>query len=441
MKTITQYREEVANMMTAIGNIDAQCTVQNRDPSPEDLTMKNSLLDQIEAHNSTIATMERQERAQKTLDTPDTPVTVPTQTPGMSVGSNRAEKDNFLSLGEQLAAVYHANPKVDGYRDPRLAMGPKNAATGLNETVPSDGGFLVQSDFSTTLLADVFETGLLASRCTEQPISPGANGTTINGVDETSRASSRWGGIVSYWADEAAEKTASKPKFRQIELKLKKLIGLCYATDENLQDAAQLESIIRTGFASEFGFKLDDAIVRGNGAGQPLGILNAGSLVTVAKEAGQPADTIMAENIMNMRSRLFAASRANSVWLINQDIEPQLHSMSLAVGTGGLPVFLPANGLNGSPYDTLYGRPIIPIEQCSTLGDAGDIILADLSGYILATKGTMQSDMSIHVRFVYDESAFRFILRVDGEPQRSTPLTPYQGSATQSHFVTLAERA
>jgi HK97 family phage major capsid protein len=275
-------------------------------------------------------------------------------------------------------------------------------------------------------------------------ISGNANSMKINGVDETSRASTRSGGIVGYWKAEAAAGVATKPKFREIELNLKKLIGLCYATDELLADAAALEAFIRQAFVAEFGFLLDDAIINGTGAGQPLGILNSGCLVSVAKEAGQTAATVIAENIMNMRSRLFASSRANSVWLINQNIEPQLHSMSLSVGTGGVPVYMPAGGLSNLPYDTLYGRPVLPIEQCATLGTVGDIILADLTnGYILADKGGIQSDVSIHVQFLYDESVFRFIMRVDGQPVRASALTPYKGGAsyTQSHFVALATRS
>jgi len=92
----------------------------------------------------------------------------------------------------------------------------------------------------------------------------------------------------------------------------------------------------------------------------------------------------------------------------------------------------------------LLGRPIIPVEYASTLGTVGDIILADLSnGYILAEKGGIQADMSIHVQFVYDESVFRFVLRVDGQPVRATALTPYKGGAnyTQSHFVALETRS
>ncbi len=188
---------------------------------------------------------------------------------------------------------------------------------------------------------------------------------------------------------------------------------------------------------------MDDAIINGTGAGRPLGILAAGCLVGQTAETGQAAATVVYENIAKMWSRLFARSQQNAVWLINQNVWPELFGLNLAVGTGGSAVFLPPGGLSGSPYSTLMGRPVIPIEQCQTLGTVGDIILADFSGYILATKGGMQTDMSIHVRFIYDEEVFRFVYRADGQPVLASALTPYKGgaTATQSHFVGLATRS
>jgi HK97 family phage major capsid protein len=315
-------------------------------------------------------------------------------------------------------------------------------ATGLSESVPADGGFLVEQEFIPRLLTRVWETGLLVGRVDKQQVGPNFNGMKYPADAETSRADgSRAGGILMYWAAEAGTKTASTPAFRQISLELKKLIGLCYATDELLQDAVALETYIMKKFGEEMGFKLDDAILRGTGAGQPMGILNSPALVTVAKETNQAAATVVTENILKMRSRLWGKSRKNSVWLINQDVEPQLHALSLAVGTGGIPVYMPANGLSQEPYDTLFGRPVLPIEQCSTLGTVGDIVLVDLSQYLMIDKGQLAATSSIHVKFQYDETAFRFVYRVDGQPWWNSPLTPYKGTNTQSPFVALATRA
>ena len=241
--------------------------------------------------------------------------------------------------------------------------------------LPGSGGFMVQTDFSNEILQAAFEVGKLAKLCRRIQISGNSNSIKIPGLDETSRATgSRWGGVRGYWLDEAAEKQASKPKFRQIELTLKKNVVLIYSTDELLQDASVLESVIRTTAANELAFQLDEAICNGTGAGTPLGILNSGAVVSVAKESGQRAATVVWENVVKMWSRMFGPSRSTAVWLINQDIESQLYSMSLAIGTSGQPVFMPAGGVSGAPYASLFGRPLIPIEQAATLGTAGDII-------------------------------------------------------------------
>lgn len=355
-----------------------------------------------------------------------------TEKPEVKPTPSKDNEKRFASFGEQLMAAYRA-ATPGGKVDERLTT---RAASGLNESTPSDGGFLVQQDFVTELLKRTYETGILASKVKKIPISTNANGMKINAIDEDSRANgSRWGGVQTYWEGEADEITASKPKFRQMELSLKKLTGLCYATDELLQDAAALEAVIRQAFAEEFGFKIDDAILSGSGEGEPLGILNSGAIVTVAKEASQ-TDIITVENLIKMWNRLWSRSRANAVWYINQELEPYLYTLKI----GDKPVYIPAGGLSEKPYGTLFGRPVVPIEQCSAAGEVGDIILADIGQYLLIDKGGVKSASSIHVRFLYDENVFRFIYRVDGKPIWTKPLTPYKGSATVSPFVTLAKR-
>ncbi|AFM40327.1 phage capsid family protein [Desulfosporosinus acidiphilus SJ4] len=349
----------------------------------------------------------------------------------------KAKKEKFASFGEQLRAVIEA-ARPGGSMDNRLSI---KAAAGLNENVGSDGGFLVDDDFSKEILKRAYDTGILASRCNKVPLSTNATGLKINAIDESSRANgSRWGGIQAYWEGESDQLLGSKPKFRQMELNLHKLTGLCYATDELLTDATALESVISQGFAEEFGFKMDDGIINGTGAGMPLGIMNSKALVTVPKENSQASGTINIQNIVKMWSRCWGQSRQNAVWFINQDIEPQLYTMALSVGTGGIPVYMPAGGISGSPYSTLYGRPVIPLEQCQTLGTVGDIVLADLSQYLIIDKGGLSAASSIHVRFLYDENCFRFIYRVDGQPVWNTVLTPARGSNTLSPFVALQTR-
>lgn len=370
---------------------------------------------------------------------------IPYNEKGINIIVNSQEAANkegrpFKSLGDQLMAAKASSGKHATIDERLLKV---KAASGLNEAVDSDGGFLVQDDFKADLWQLQHSTGLLQSRCETIPISANSNSLRWNALDETSRANgSRQGGVTVYRAHEAALKTASKPTFKQRELRLEKMIGLFYATDELMQDSTALASMVNGWFGNEFGFKTDDEIINGTGVGECLGILNAGCTVSVAEETSQTAATIVAANIEKMYSRMYGPSKPKATWYINTSIWPQLFALQHTVGTGGMPVFLPPGGLSASPYGMLLGRPIMEIEQAAALGTVGDIIFADLSQYRMVEKGGLAADSSIHVQFLYDETVFRFVMRKNGAPTWEKALTPYKGgaTATTSPFVTLATR-
>lgn len=356
----------------------------------------------------------------------------------------RGDPERFATFGEQLQAIANAGMVDDtkGTTDRRLIWG---AATGAGEAVPSDGGFLVQQDFALDLLALMHELGDIIGRVRGIPISAQSNGIKLPAIDESSRVDgSRWGGVQAYWANEADTVTSTKPKFRELDMRLNKLFGIGYVTDELLADAAALESVLTQAFTEELTFKTEDAIVNGTGAGQPLGLLNSGAVVEIAKESGQAALTVVTANIINMFARLPRRSGTKAVWLINQDIWPQLWQLTLGTGTAVVLLYRPP-GVSGpnvnEPFGTLLGRPVLPVEYCATLGTAGDIILADLSQYLMIDKGGVSQASSMHVRFINDEMTFRFIFRVDGQPAWNKPVTPFKGTNTQSPFISLAVRA
>lgn len=354
---------------------------------------------------------------------------------GLPYGTSGGSAGPFRNFGEQMVAVRNAG-LPNGQVDPRLYQ---VRAAGLQEAVPNEGGFLVQTDFSSELIRSLFQPGRLPALVRRYPINATSNKMSMPGVDETSRASTRFGGILSYWEAEAAEKTASKPKFRKIELALKKLIGLCYATDELLEDVPALGQFLTEAFNAEFQFQLENAILNGTGAGQPLGIIPSALLVSVAKETGQAPDTILWDNVKKALARFKPMNPARACWIANIDTLPQLLSMAQVIGTGGVPVFMPGSIQNGG-VGSLAGFPVIWSEASPTVGDAGDLLLADPTAYLLADKGGIQAASSIHVRFIYDEQTFRFVYRVDGQPMFSSPVSPFKGSATVSPFVAIAAR-
>ena len=343
--------------------------------------------------------------------------------------------DRFASFGDALVAVRNAaNPSASV--DKKL-----RAPAGMSEGSPTDGGFLLQMDYASEIKKRMFSTGQILPRLTRLPISANSNSITIPAAADDTESAGIFGGIIAYWLSEAGTKSTSSPKFREMLLKLKKLAVVVPTTDELLNDKVTLESFIRTGSNLALTKEAEKQVIRGTGVGQPLGVLNSGCLVSVSAEVGQLADTIVYANIVNMWSRMYADSRTNAIWLINQSIEPQLYTMGITVGVGGSPVYMPPGGASAAPYGTLFGRPVIPSNHCSTLGDKGDIVLADFGEYIWIEKGGVQEATSIHYAFITDETYYRFVMRCDGQPAWSKVFTPEQATAnTQSPFVTLAAR-
>jgi HK97 family phage major capsid protein len=207
-----------------------------------------------------------------------------------------------------------------------------------------------------------------------------------------------------------------------------------------LQDTTALASELSRIAPMELRFGVEDSIVNGTGAGQFTGIMASPALITQPAEAAQPAATILSENIINMWSRRWVGYN-DYVWLIDQSCEPQLMEMELGVGTGGVLTYMPPGGLSQAGYGSLFGRPVIPTEYNAVLGTTGDIILWSPSSYRMIEKGSIQSASSIHVRWAYDETEFRFVLRTMGQPEWNLPLTPNSGGATQGPMVVLATRS
>lgn len=347
----------------------------------------------------------------------------------------KSKPEAFKTLGEQLIAVRNA---AYGQYDRRLD-GLK-AILGGNETIPSEGGFLVNTEQPSGLDKKVWDAGVFSSRATLRTIAAGSNSADFLGLSENSRANgSRYGGITGYRVAEGATITASGAQtFYQYTLKPKEYAVVAYLTGQVLNDARLLEQELSSGAVAELGFMLNDDMFRGLGVAGAHGVTNHASLVTVDKEVGQAADTIVYNNILKMWVRRWAGG--NYAWFINQECEPQLDLLYHAVGTAGIPPNFVTYGADG--VMRIKGAPVVVTEFNSALGDVGDILLADWSQYKLATIGGVESASSPHVQFLTNQNCYRFLYRADGLPTWQSVLTPYKGTAnTMSPFITLAERA
>jgi len=445
---VSELRGLIAAEFSKAQAIHDAASEENREPSDEEVERLDEHNDKIEAYQAELerkeklrASIERTERAKARLRNEPGKKARPERSVVEHVRESVADDPTagFDSLGEFAQAVFHAGTNTG--MDSRLAI--HAAASGMSQGVAADGGFAVPPAYSNTIWSEAsVDNGVnLMSLCRRYPVT-GAS-LTFAANAETSRADgSRYGGVQGYWLCEAAQKTSSNPTLRQVKLEPEELAVLVYATDKLLKNNTMaLEAYLQEAATEEIQFKVNDAIINGTGAGMPQGIMNSGCLITASAEGGQPATTFVAENVLAMWARLHPRARRNAVWFINQDVEPQLHKMYLPTGGGGSLVYTPAGGVSGAPYATLMGRPVREIEFAQTLGTTGDVILADLGFYALGTRGGIEAATSIHLRFDYNETCFRFVFAIDGQSFLASAITPKNGTNTVSPFVVLETRS
>ncbi len=462
-EVMQELQDALLDINEQVQTIQAKADAENRDLTEDENGQVETLFAQFSQTEQEIdrrqriqAQTERLRRAEPNKAEPNNPepqnraagdpqqgFTHRERSPRIEIVEDRG-KWGFRDFGEYAMAVAHANPRVSGSMDPRLRDIRNAPTTYSNESAGADGGFAVPPDFRSTIVQKVMGEESLYSRTDQMTTS--SNHITFPKDETTPWQTS--GGIQVYWEGENDQLSQSKVSLKDETVKANKVTALVPVTEELLEDASSLNGYLNRKVPEKMDFAVTLAILQGTGVGKPLGILNSNCLVSVAKDTTtspvQAADTIRYKNIVDMWSRMYSKCRGNAIWLINQDIEPQLYQMAFdpTATAGQVPVYLPPGGVSASPYGTLMGRPVVVTEATNTLGDKGDIILADMSQYMTVAKtGGIRSDVSIHLWFDYDTAAFRFIWRIGGQPWWSAAIDKRDGSNTLSCFVTLDERA
>lgn len=317
----------------------------------------------------------------------------------------------------------------------------KKFQNAFGSTVPSDGGFLIPEVLRAELLRIALEQAVVRSRARVVPME--SLSVPYPMLDSTSNASSVYGGVVGYWTEEGGSLTDSSPSFGRIDLVAKKLTLYSEIPNELFSDSIiSLQQFMDESYPEALAWFEDVAFTDGNGTGMPLGYLNAPAAVTVAKESGQPATSIVWENVVKMYSRMLPSSINRAVWTAHIDTFPELATMALSVGTGGSAVWIGTPGADGAgaPPVSILGRPVIFTEKVSSLGGSGDLNFVDFGYYLIGDRQAMQATTSTEYKFGNDKTAVRVIERVDGTPWIKTAITPRKGSNTLSPFVKIAAR-
>lgn len=450
--------EDLQNKLTKIRDqmaaVQATADAESRDLTEQEQEEFNALDDTFTATEKEIARRQKLQALDQKLavaqprrvqpempvqpDTDDEPesqiraATRPSRTREVEVGnhaSSRSGSWGWRSYGEFANAVRKAGR---GIIDERLIVNAP--ATFGGEGTNADGGYAVPPDFRAEIMKLVqSEDSVLA--LTDNQI------TSSNQITVPRDSTTPWGsaGVNVAWLDEGTDIALSKPSLGQIQVKAYKLAALVPMTEELLEDVGAMSNYLRTKVPQKFVSALNTAIIAGDGTGKPQGMLSSTSKVTQTAESGQGAGTIVARNLTKMWGRMYAPLRSGAVWLINQDVEQQLQLLAMPGTAPQVPLYVPPGGFSEAPYGRMFGRPVMSFEACSAVGTEGDIILANPKTYLSVLKASgMRQDVSIHVYFASDITAFRFVMRVGGQSWWNAALTRQNGSNTLSNIVTLS---
>lgn len=447
--TIAEMQAKHADIMSRAKAIKSGAEAMGRDMSDDEVAKVKALLDEADGVQAEIAKAKDKMALADRLKDVESAQPSKVEKAVTEAVRERVQDDpkrGFANIGDfasQVKAV-HQSGMSEGLRI-LAAVGSPTQQQGVG----ADGGFLVPPAFSNSIYEGLTkEADSLTEMCDKYTIPYGVESMTFPADAETSRADgSRAGGIQGYWKSELSELTGSKVELREMTLHPQELYVFVFASDKLLRNSSVLAQYINKKATDEIKFKVNNAIISGTGVGQPKGILNAGCRVAVSKESGQAADTIVRQNIQKMWQRTLATSQKRGVWFYENSTFEQLSSISLSVGTGGVPAYMPPGGLSGAPYGTILGRPAMPLEYCPAVGDEGDLIFADMQAYALGMRGGVESAMSMHLKFDFAQTAFRFTFEIDGQPWLESAITPFTPSGTTSKtqtlspFTTIADRA
>jgi HK97 family phage major capsid protein len=308
-------------------------------------------------------------------------------------------------------------------------------AKAMGETSGAIGGFFVPIEFKPELLRLTIEGQVVRPRSTVIPMA--TDTMWIPRIRDTSHVGSIHGGVAGTWTAESTTLTQNEPKAGQVQLIPKKFSDYILVANELIMDSAiAIPSLLGVLLREGLGFFEDVSAISGNGAGQMLGYQSSPALISVTRNT---TGHLKYQDIVNMYSRMFPASVNRAVWVCSPACFVDLAQMALAVGTGGSAVWITNyTTASGAPPATIFGRPLIISEKVPTLGTANDLTFCDFSYYLIGDRMQMSLTTSEHVAFAADQTAFRIIERLDGQPWIDSALTPNNGGATLSAFVGLA---
>jgi len=327
----------------------------------------------------------------------------------------------FRNLGEFIytVAFNRGDPRLpDLYHAYSAETRAQTMGTG------SEGGFNVPEQFMPQLLAATPQGSIVRPRARVIPAGdPPDAKITMPALDQTV-AANMYGGVTVTTVAEAASKTETSAKFREVSLEPAEIAGWIRVSDKLLRNwgaaSVTLAGLLRGAMIAWEDYRF----LRGTGMAEPLGIINCTAKLNQVRGT---ANSVVWNDIRNMYGKVkFGGSL---VWIASQTVLPALMNISDA---GSNNLFVTAfQGASGAVPATLLGIPIVFADRLPAVGTEGDLILADLQYYLIKDGSGPFIDASPHVYFTNDQTVIRITWNVDGRPWLTQALQ-LEGSSSNS---------
>lgn len=334
-----------------------------------------------------------------------------------SVDGGKADP-NVKSFGDFLLAVKRGDTE-------RLNT-VYNSSKSMTEANGTDGGWVVPEDYSTSLMQIVAQNSPILAAIERIPVAVPAGSwpaldqfiTPTAGVGQTALAA----GVKGTARKEGGAYTETEPDFTQIKWRVNSIGGYVKATKELAADSAQsLDALLRGLFSVAIQAKEEFYVLRGSGAGEPLGVLNSAAAIGISPDTNS---TFAYADAVEMTSR-FKKMTNKSMWMAHQSILPDFAASTWVLGNSIMKL-----GEMG------YG-PLVLSEHLPQADNSGCVALVDWGAYRLWVRQGLTVDFSEHADFLNGNVVWRFDERLDGQPWLKKAITQAdpQGSFTVSPFV------
>lgn len=406
MKNIEEMKGKMYALIDDVRSLVSEAEKEERVLSAEEDEKKNKMMADIKRAQIEISDEEELQRAEaQKASQPDT---------------ERLEYEWGGGIAEFMRTVL-SNPA-----DQRLSEHRQQAMD-----VGVMGGFMVPTQWS----ADIKQLGpqdaVVRPRATVIPAGdPPDAAITFPALDQTA-GRDVYSGVTVQWIAEGQEKDETGWRLLEVTLDPNEVAAFIPLTDKLLRNSAAA-SVLTTNLLRRAIIAAEDvAFLTGNGAGQPLGIINHPAAINVVR-TGFPS-VAPGDNYVDLVNMYTAAMKDGPlVWVYTPTMLPQLMTMTDVNGN----LIWTTSAREGEP-NRLMGIPAIENERSPVMGQPGDLLLCNMQHYMIKDGSGIFVASSEHVRFTRNQTVIKAFFNVDGQPWITQPLTLEDGVTQRSPFVQL----